>query len=147
MIIEKLSEQRLDEFFEVIKMMVSEAEFSYAVPERQKIVNLYKNPHAVAFIALEDDKIIGFISGLLHEYFFSHRKRVSDLGFYVLPKHRGSRVALKLVKLLEAWAIENQADELHLGQTTAFEIEKTKQFYERLGFTTVGFNTVKHLRN
>jgi len=36
---------------------------------------------------------------------------------------------------------------LHLGQTTAVEIDKTRQFYERLGYKTVGFNTVKHLRN
>lgn len=146
MIIEKLSENRLDEFFEIVCKMVAESEFSYVVPEKQKILQLFKNPNAVAFLALENDQIVGFISGLVHEYFFSNRKRVSDLGFFVLPEYRGSRVALKLVKLLEAWAIEKNANELHLGQTTGLEIDKTKRFYERLGFKTVGFNTVKHLR-
>lgn len=147
MIIEKLSENRLDEFFEIVCKMVAESEFSYVVPEKQKILQLFKNPNAVAFLALENDQIVGFISGLVHEYFFSNRKRVSDLGFFVLPEYRGSRVALKLVKLLEAWAIEKNANELHLGQTTGLDIDKTKRFYERLGFKTVGFNTVKHLRN
>ena len=147
MIIEKLSENRLDEFFEIVCKMVAESEFSYVVPEKQKILQLFKNPNAVAFLALENNQIVGFISGLVHEYFFSNRKRVSDLGFFVLPEYRGSRVALKLVKLLEAWAIEKNANELHLGQTTGLEIDKTKKFYERLGFKTVGFNTVKHLRN
>lgn len=146
MIIEKLSESRLDEFFEIVCKMVAESEFSYVVPEKQKILQLFKNPNAVAFLALENDQIVGFISGLVHEYFFSNRKRVSDLGFFVLPEYRGSRVALKLVKLLEAWAIEKNANELHLGQTTGLDIDKTKRFYERLGFKTVGFNTVKHLR-
>ena len=146
MIIEKLSENRLDEFFEIVCKMVAESEFSYVVPEKQKILQLFKNPNAVAFLALENDQIVGFISGLVHEYFFSNRKRVSDLGFFVLPEYRGSRVALKLVKLLEAWAIEKNANELHLGQTTGLDIDKTKRFYERLGFKTVGFNTVKHLR-
>ena len=146
MIIEKLSENRLDEFFEIVCKMVAESEFSYVVPEKQKILQLFKNPNAVAFLALENNQIVGFISGLVHEYFFSNRKRVSDLGFFVLPEYRGSRVALKLVKLLEAWAIEKNANELHLGQTTGLEIDKTKKFYERLGFKTVGFNTVKHLR-
>lgn len=147
MIIEKLSENRLDEFFEIVCKMVAESEFSYVVPEKQKILQLFKNPNAVAFLALENNQIVGFISGIVHEYFFSNRKRVSDLGFFVLPEYRGSRVALKLVKLLEAWAIEKNANELHLGQTTGLEIDKTKKFYERLGFKTVGFNTVKHLRN
>ena len=146
MIIEKLSENRLDEFFKIVCRMVAESEFSYVVPEKQKILQLFKNPNAVAFLALENDQIVGFISGLVHEYFFSNRKRVSDLGFFVLPEYRGSRVALKLVKLLEAWAIEKNANELHLGQTTGLDIDKTKRFYERLGFKTVGFNTVKHLR-
>ena len=146
MIIEKLSENRLDEFFEIVCKMVAESEFSYVVPEKQKILQLFKNPNAVAFLALENNQIVGFISGLVHEYFFSNRKRVSDLGFFVLPEYRGSRVALKLVKLLEAWAIEKNANELHLGQTTGLDIDKTKRFYERLGFKTVGFNTVKHLR-
>ena len=146
MIIEKLSENRLDEFFEIVCRMVAESEFSYANPEKQKILQLFKNPNAVAFLALENNQIVGFISGIVHEYFFSNRKRVSDLGFFVLPEYRGSRVALKLVKLLESWAIEKKAEELHLGQTTGLDIDKTKKFYERLGFKTVGFNTVKHLR-
>lgn len=127
--------------------MVAEAEFSYAKPEKHKILQLYKNPNAVGFIAIENDKIIGFISGIAHEYFFSNRKKANDLGFYVLPEFRGSRAALKLVKSLENWAKEIGADDLHLGQTTAVEIDKTRQFYERLGYKTVGFNTIKHLKD
>lgn len=126
--------------------MVSEAEFSDAIAEKHKILQLYKNPNAVGFIAIEDNKIIGFISGLFSEYFFSNRKQVSDLGFFVLPEFRGSRAALKLVKSLENWAKEMGADDLHLGQTTAVEMDKTRQFYERLGYKTVGFNTVKKLK-
>lgn len=126
--------------------MVAEAEFSYAKPEKHKILQLYKNPNAVGFVAIEDDKIIGFISGIFSEYFFSNRKQVTDLGFFVLPEFRGSRTALKLVKSLEAWAKQQGADDLHLGQTTAVEMDKTRQFYERIGYKTVGFNTVKHLK-
>lgn len=126
--------------------MVAEAEFSYARPEKQKILQLFNNPNAVGFVAIENDKIIGFISAIAHEYFFSNRKTASDLGFFVLPEFRGSRAALKLVKSLENWAKEIGADDLHLGQTTAVEMDKTRQFYERLGYKTVGFNTVKQLK-
>ena len=127
--------------------MVTEAEFSYAKLEKHKILQLYKNPNVVIILAIDNDKIVGFIAAILHEYFFSNRKRVSDLGFYVLPEYRGSRAAIKLVKSLETWAKQTGADDLHLGQTTAVDIDKTRQFYERLGYKTVGFNTIKHLKD
>jgi GNAT superfamily N-acetyltransferase len=146
LIIEKLTENRLDEFIEVVSKMVSEAQFCYAVPEKSKIINLYKSSNTIGFLAIENNEIIGFISGILSEYFFSNTKRASDLGFFVLPKFRGSSAAIKLVKSLESWAKEQGADDLYLGQTTAVEIDKTRQFYERLGYKTVGFNAVKHLK-
>jgi GNAT superfamily N-acetyltransferase len=127
--------------------MVAEAEFAYAIPEKHKILQLFKNPNVIMFIAIENNRIVGFISGLAHEYFFSNRKRVSDLGLYVLPEYRGSRAALKLVKSLETWSKEMGVDDLHLGQTSAVNMDKTRQFYERLGYKTVGFNTVKHLKD
>jgi GNAT superfamily N-acetyltransferase len=147
LIVEELSLSRLEEFLEIVTKMVTEAEFSYAKLEKHKILQLYKNQNVIVILAIDDDKIVGFIAAMLHEYFFSNRKRVSDLGFYVLPKYRGSRAAIKLVKSLETWAKQTGADDLHLGQTTAVEIDKTRQFYERLGYKTVGFNTVKHLKD
>jgi GNAT superfamily N-acetyltransferase len=147
LIVEELSLSRLEEFLEIVAKMVTEAEFSYAKLEKHKILQLYKNPNVVIILAIDNDKIVGFIAAILHEYFFSNRKRVSDLGFYVLPEYRGSRAAIKLVKSLETWAKQTGADDLHLGQTTAVDIDKTRQFYERLGYKTVGFNTIKHLKD
>ena len=147
MIVEELSLSRLEEFLEIVAKMVAEAEFSYAKLEKHKILQLYKNQNVMIILAIDNDKIVGFIAAILHEYFFSNRKRVSDLGFYVLPEYRGSRAAIKLVKSLETWAKQTGADDLHLGQTTAVDIDKTRQFYERLGYKTVGFNTIKHLKD
>jgi GNAT superfamily N-acetyltransferase len=147
LIVEELTLSRLEEFLNIVTKMVTEAEFSYAKLEKHKILQLYKNPNAIAFLAIDNDKIVGFMAAMLHEYFFSSRKRVSDLGLYVLPEYRGSRAALKLVKSLETWAKQTGADDLHLGQTTAVDIDKTRQFYERLGYKTVGFNTIKHLKD
>jgi GNAT superfamily N-acetyltransferase len=147
LIVEELTLSRLEEFLNIVTKMVTEAEFSYARLEKHKILQLYKNPNAIAFLAIDNDKIVGFMAAMVHEYFFSNRKRVSDLGLYVLPEYRGSRAALKLVKSLETWAKQTGADDLHLGQTTAVDIDKTRQFYERLGYKTVGFNTIKHLKD
>jgi GNAT superfamily N-acetyltransferase len=127
--------------------MIAEAEFSYAKLEKHKILNLFKSDNTVFFIVIKNNKIVGFILAVAHEYFFSNRKRVSDLGLYVLPEYRGSRAALMLIKALETWAKDMGANDLHLGQTSAVNMDKTRQFYERLGYKTVGFNTVKHLKD
>jgi len=147
LIIEKITLNRLEEFFEIVTKMVAEAEFCEAVPEVSKIKRMFAMPTNVAFGAFDDSKLIGFITGMYHEYFFSSNKKVSDLGFYILPEYRGSRASIKLLKELENWAQSFGVEDLYLGQTTAVNIEKTQKFYERLGYKTVGFNTVKHLRN
>lgn len=147
MLIKKLTTSEFDEFFSLVTKMVAEAEFCEAVPEVSKIKRMFAMPTNVAFGAFDEDKLIGFITGMYHEYFFSSKKKVSDLGFYILPEYRGSRASIKLIKELENWARSFGVDDLYLGQTTAVNIEKTQKFYERLGYKTVGFNTVKHLRN
>ena len=108
---------------------------------------MFNMPNIAVFGAFDDNKLIGFISGMHQEYFFSSNKKVSDLGFYILPEYRGSRAAIKLLKELENWAKSFGVEDLYLGQTTAINIEKTQKFYERLGYKTVGFNTVKHLKD
>jgi len=145
MTIDKLSDKQFDEFFELVKSMVSEAEFKDAKPEREIIWKIHKNPSVAIFIATEENKIVGFLAGIKSPYFFSNKMRVCDIGFYVVPKHRGSRAAIRLLAKLEDWAKENNIVDVCIGQTTAVNIEKTQQFYNRLGYKTVGFNTVKHL--
>ena len=143
--ITQLTDDRFDEFFELVKSMVSEAEFFDAIPDRQIFWQLHKNSNINYILAIQDSKIIGFIGGVLAPYFFSKKMRVSDVGFYVAPNHRGSRAAIKLIQALENWAKQNNISDVCLGQTTAINMEKTQKFYNRLGYKTVGFNTVKHL--
>jgi GNAT superfamily N-acetyltransferase len=142
----KLEEDRFDEFFNLVISMVEEAEFKTATPNKDKIKKLFKAPTVITFGAIKDNKLIGFIAGMKHEHFFSTNQKVSDLGFYVLPEYRGCSAAIKLIRKLEGWTKDNGINDLCIGQTTAINIDKTKQFYERLGYQVVGFNTVKHLK-
>ena len=140
-----LTDDRFDEFFELVKSMIQEAEFSGAQPDKQIIWSVYKNPNVKVFLSLGDDKIVGFLAVVKTTYFFSTRPKISDIGFYVKPKYRGSSSAVKLLKALENWAKENNISDIAIGQTTAVDMEKTQQFYNRLGYKTVGYNTIKHL--
>ena len=142
----KLEQDKYDEFFNIVIKMVEEAEFKDASPSKDKIKKLFDAPSVVTFGAIKDDKIIGFIMAAQHEYFFSTKQKVSDLGFYVLPEYRGCSAAIKLIRKLEGWAKDIGINDLSISQTTAINIDRTKQFYERLGYQVVGFNTVKHLK-
>ncbi len=145
--IERLSAERFTEFCELVERSIAEAQFSQAklnIPSLQKLI---QSPNVVYFLAIEDDKIIGSIGGAVLPYFFSTRKKVGDLGFYVEPEYRGSRAAIKLVHALESWAKEMEVEDVYLGQTTGVEVDKTRDFYERLGYKVVGVNTIKHLKD
>ena len=136
---------RFDELFVLAEQMISEAEFKDAVLDKDKIRDLWVMAEGIIYVAEKDNKLIGFIAGMVQPYFFSQRKRVTDMGFFVQPEHRGSSAAIKLIKALENWAKENNVVDVCLGQTTAVKLEETQKFYTRLGYKTVGFNTVKHL--
>ena len=145
--VKQLEESDLKEFYDLLKQMIVESEFSYATLNENKIFNLFKSPDVKYFLATKEEKIVGFIGFIKHEYFFSNRKRVSDLGFYVKKEFRGTKAALLLLKKAEEWAKSVGVEDIHLGQTTASEIEKTQKFYNKLGYKTVGFNTLKNLKD
>ena len=145
--IERLSAERFPEFCKLVEKSIAEAQFSQAKLNIPSLQRLIQSPSVVYFLAIDNDKIVGSIGGAVLPYFFSTRKKVGDLGFYVEPEYRGSRAAIKLVNALESWAKDMEVEDVYLGQTTGVEVEKTKDFYERLGYTVVGVNTIKHLKD
>ena len=147
MFVKQLEEINLKEFYELLKKMIAESDFNYAELNENKIFELFKNKDVKFFLATKEEKIVGFIGLIKHEYFFSNRKRVSDLGFYVKKEFRGTKAALLLLRKAEEWVKNISVEDIHLGQTTANEIEKTQKFYNKLGYKTVGFNTLKHLKD
>jgi GNAT superfamily N-acetyltransferase len=70
---------------------------------------------------------------------------VKDLGFYVIPERRGSLAAVYLVRDMEQWAREKGARYVMLAQSNGHEIERTRRFYEHLGYGVIGYLTRKEL--
>jgi GNAT superfamily N-acetyltransferase len=141
----QLTDDRFDEFFELIESMISESEFNEIRADKEQIKLMTLIPKGVVYLAESNGKLIGFIAGMVQRYFFSLKERVTDMGFYVAPTHRGSSAAIRLIGELEDWSIKQGISDIYIGQTTAVDIEKTQRFYSHLGYKTVGFNTVKHL--
>lgn len=110
-----------------------------------KIRALVLSPRTLVLLAWDNDKLIGYTCGVLHESVFNDRLRVTDIGVYVEPEYRAGSVSKRMIEHLEKWAKEKGAKELWLGQTTGQEVTQIEKYYNRLGYTTKGFNCVKEL--
>ena len=125
--------------------MVAESVFSFAPASKKKIQQLLDYPKSVGFLAFEDDKCIGFVAAIISPFFFSEYERATDLGFYILPEHRGGTTAFKLLKTVENWAKEMGVKEIFMGHSVGGNIEGMKKFYEHNGYRIGGFNSMKRL--
>jgi len=67
----QLTDDRFDEFFELIESMISESEFNEIRADKQQIKLMTLIPKGVVYLAESDGKLIGFIAGMVQRYFFS----------------------------------------------------------------------------
>jgi len=111
----------------------------------EKIRALVTSPKSLVLLAFDEEKLVGYTCGILHESVFNDRLRVSDIGVYVDADYRAGSLAKRLIDQLEQWSKTQGAEELWLGQTTGDNPEQVVKYYNRLGYTTKGFNCVKEL--
>jgi GNAT superfamily N-acetyltransferase len=141
----RVEEQHLDILFSLIEQMVEESVFSHAKPSRKRIEALFHYPKSAGFLAYKEDKCIGFVGAVIAPFFFSDYERATDLGFYILPEHRGGRTAFLLLRAIEDWARSMKVTEMYMGHSVGGKIEEMKKFYIHNGYKIGGFNSVKKL--
>jgi GNAT superfamily N-acetyltransferase len=133
----------VDNIKDVTDLMLSHTKLGTAT--KKKIHALVTSPNTLVQIAVHGSKLVGFTCGIVHESIFNDRRRVSDIGVFVLEEYRRSTIARDLIQCLETWAREQGAEEIWLGQTTGDNPELVAKYYNRLGYQTQGFNSVKEL--
>jgi len=141
----RAKQEHFEQLFSLIEQMVAESVFSFAPVSKTKIQQLFSYPKCATFLEFRDGKCIGFVSAVISSFFFSEYERASDVGFYILPEHRGGRTAFKLLKAIEDWAKEMGAKELFMGHSVGGNIEGMKKFYVHNGYRIGGFNSMKKL--
>lgn len=111
----------------------------------EKIRALVNSPKSLVLLAFDQDNLVGYTCGVLHESVFNNTLRVSDIGVYVDADYRSGSLARRLIDQLEDWSRSQGAKQLWLGQTTGDNPDQIVKYYNRLGYSTKGFNCVKEL--
>ena len=98
-------------------------------------------------IAEDNNQIIGVFIGFITEYYFGKDLYASDLTYYVDQTRRGSVAAVRLFRDFETWATKRGAKRISPATATGINPERTKQFYEKMGYTVTGHTYNKEVNN
>lgn len=103
----------------------------------QRVIN---QPGHQCFLSLEKEKITGVLAAVSNPIWFSKKKQVLDLVFYVEPAHAGHGYYLARRYLGWAKKLKGVAPgEIYLGVLSGMNLDRTQNFYERLGLTLTGY--------
>jgi len=91
------------------------------------------------FISTVHGEISGVLAGITNKIYYSRQKQVLDLVFCVDPNYKGH--GYYLARRYLAWARNLKGiapGEIYLGVTSGLEVDKTSEFYEKLGLERIG---------
>ena len=143
---EPFSIQRLSDIIDLAFSMQQETDFQAVPFSADKLAlsvmrMVVDNPRGFGVIAYTDEGApAGMMAGGVSDYMFSHGSVANDYVWFVLPEHRGSRTALKMLNMFKVWARANGATELYVGVTSDVSKDRTGELLQRVGFDHVGGN-------
>lgn len=107
---------------------------------RRALERKLKKPGQCLLQAELRGRVIGGLIGVIAPHHHSPALGASLEGYYVLPEHRGSLAAVKLLHGFRRWARKQGAVRMYAGVTSGIDIERTNRLLRRLGFTLKGGN-------
>ena len=111
-------------------------------------MEIMESPNGFCCIA-EDDKgaIRGMHLGGIVQHMFGTTGQAISYIFFVEPSSRGGTAGRRMVREFEDWAREKGVIDVLAGIDSGINIDRTKGFYEALGYKTVGYQFKKLLTN
>lgn len=97
----------------------------------ESAVDFPENYYLIAL--LYDEQIVGLLGGVKHTPAFSFNEIASEVIWYIKPEHRGSKLAIKMVKQFEEWANEQGAKYVSMVSQSNSDVDPSN-LYERLGY-------------
>lgn len=114
---------------------------SYAIKKCSDLKEYLKNDAAVAFLACDEDKIVGWI--WCHEIMRLNERMLHIAFFSVFPEYQGQGVGNKLLRRAEEYAMEVHYTGVDLFVTSTNE--NALSLYRNNGFEVERYLMKKHL--
>lgn len=114
--------------------------------DKEHFVQTYQqniNNDDMIYLVYKEDRILGFISFVVHHYLHHDRDMGEIVELVVLPECRGKCIRQQLLQ-----AIEKKAIDLHLEQielSTSTYRKQAHHFYEQNGYEMLHYNYTKNL--
>ena len=132
-------ENDLDWILKATKDMFDESEWSDGEYDKDKVIRYFyhviDNPlYMFGIIALKGEKIIGFMTGEIHQFSFMNDIFAKESELYVIPSERGKMGGLFMMKKFIEWAKNNKAREVHFEPSVnGGSVDKYDAFAKKLG--------------
>lgn len=98
----------------------------------------------VIFVAEKDGEIIGGIAGCMSALWFSPSTKIAtEMAWWMKPEHRGSKLAIKLLREFERWGKERGASHVVMSDLVIEGGTPAGQLFEKLGYVLVERSHVK----
>ncbi len=91
------------------------------------------------------DDLVGGLIGMAYCYPYSNTLVAGDYLWYVVPKHRGGMVGVRLMKMFEEWARDIGVQHISTGATSGISNERSGALLARLGYTPLGMTMQKDI--
>lgn len=137
---------------EMGKTMHAESRFAHFPLQEDKL-------RQVVSVSLQDPKghcilvaesatagLVGMLGGYVLPLFFTDALIAQDKFFYVLPEHRGSSAAVKLLMAFERWAKNRQVAEIDINMSVDIDRARFDRFMRHAGYQPCGQNHFKRTR-
>lgn len=136
----------LDDVPEIVRVVTLMVEGTmFKPPTAQKVGRFISNANSLQEGVWVDGEMVAFMIGTVCETFLNDEVNAYEKGLFVMPAHRGGRIAARLVRNFEERARQAGASNVWLSQSIGQNQESTLRFFERLGYKCQGFTTCKKL--
>lgn len=109
----------------------------------QVFQNGLKNPDIYYIVYYQEDKIVGFLSFIVHHYLHHHHDTGEIVELVVLPEYRCLKIGEQLIQYIENIAKDLKLEEIELSTSTYRK--KAQRFYETHGYEKNHYNYTKKL--
>lgn len=136
----------IDDVCRLLERFIAEGIHTTRQVRVENVAKVLANPKVLTVVAYRNGDAVGILMAVEWEHPLFTGRPVSDMLVYVLPEHRGSTLAVRMIKMMERWAEELGAEGIMLGQSTRVgDMRRVMKFYEKLGYEPTGFNCFKEL--